>query len=71
MQDNKRVVRSRRLYVSTSIMPSFFDQRKKVAEKFGRMKKVIAYLWSTKRDARSVLIYVVKKDGCLCWHKNE
>lgn len=61
MQDNKRVVRSRRLYVSTSIMPSFFDQRKKVAEKFGRMKKVIAYLWSTKRDARSVLIYVVKE----------
>lgn len=61
MQDNKRVVRSRRLYVSTSIMPSFFDQRKKVAEKFGRMKKVIAYLWSTKRGARSVLIYVVKE----------
>mgnify|MGYP007014605196 CR=1 FL=1 len=30
MQDNKRVVRSRRLYVSTSIMPSFFDQRKKL-----------------------------------------
>ena len=25
------------------------------------MKKVIAYLWSTKRDARSVLIYVVKE----------
>ena len=28
MQDNKRVVRSCRLYVSTSITPFFFDQRK-------------------------------------------
>lgn len=44
MQDNKRVVRSCRLYVSTSITPFFFDQRKKVAEKFGGMEKVIANL---------------------------
>ena len=61
MQDNKRVVSICRLYVSTSITPFFFDQRKKVAEKFGGMKKVIAYLWSTKRDVRSVLIYGVKE----------
>ena len=34
---------------------------KKVAEKFGGMRKVIAYLWSTKRDARSVLIDMAKE----------
>jgi len=50
MQDNKRVVRSRRLYVSTSITPFFFDQRKKVAEKFGGMEKVIANLRSNDTD---------------------
>ena len=33
MQDNKRVVRSCRLYVSTSITPFFFDQRKKSCRK--------------------------------------
>ena len=55
MQDNKRVVRSCRLYVSTSITPFFFDQRKKVAEKFGGMEKVIANLRSTRRDVQSVL----------------
>ena len=52
MQDNKRVVRSCRLYVSTSITPFFFDQRKKVAEKFGGMEKVIANLRSNNTDQR-------------------
>ena len=52
MQDNKRVVSSYRLYVSTSITPFFFDQRKKVAEKFGGMKKVIAYLRPNDIDQR-------------------
>jgi len=61
MQDNKHVVRSCRLYVSTSIMPFFFDQRKKVAEKFGGMEKVIAYLRLTRRDVRSVLEFTKKK----------
>ena len=61
MQDNKRVVRSCRLYVSTSITPFFFDQRKKVAEKFGGMEKVIAYLRLTRRDVRSVLEFTKKK----------
>ena len=61
MQDNKRVVSSCRLYVSTSITPFFFDQRKKVAEKFGGMEKVIAYLRLTRRDVRSVLEFTKKK----------
>ena len=30
MQDNKRIVKSCRLYVSISITPFFFDQRKKL-----------------------------------------
>lgn len=52
MQDNKRVVSICRLYVSTSITPFFFDQRKKVAEKFGGMEKVIANLRSNDTDQR-------------------
>ena len=50
MQENKRVVKNCRLYVSTSITPFFFDQRKKVAEKFGGMEKVITTLWSSNTD---------------------
>ena len=30
MQDNKRIVKSCRLYVSISITPFFFDQRQKL-----------------------------------------
>ena len=52
MQDNKRVVSSCRLYVSTSITPFFFDQRKKVAEKFGGMEKVITNLRPNDIDQR-------------------
>lgn len=36
MQDNKRVVKSRRLYVSTSITPFFFDQRKKLQKNLAK-----------------------------------
>jgi len=39
MQDNKRVVRGCRLYISTSITPFFFDQRKKLQKNLAKWKK--------------------------------
>lgn len=52
MQDNKRIVKSCRLYVSISITPFFFDQQKKVAEKFGRWG-IYSYFWGKKKEVDS------------------